>query len=630
MKKIISVLLFISLAVSSMHAQRLNVDSLINLLETESLPPYEKMIICEELCNAMYSNDIDKALFYADKGLSIAKREKNKEQIGIFKEWHGTIYDTLGKDSLALDSYREALAISVENNDKTSELAAYISLGSYYGNRSENEAALDNLFKAISIAEQLGNQKEQLVKILGNIGNIYYSITSLDKAKEYFHRAEQIAENINDNFGKIKTYYGLCMTYAGGDEYDTALQYGIKSLELSKNHNNKLYEAATLNMLTKLYYLKEPKDLKKAEECGIEALRIAEEMKSKRFISGMLVNLSNVYREQEQYQKSIDAALKALEVDSTNLDMGLNIFLNLATNNIFLGNKEDAYQYTLKYIKKKDEQNSENLRREISMQEVKYETEKKELRITSLEQEKQLYTWLGILGVVAVILGSGLFFYRNRLNKQKIKQLEQEKQLVATQALLDGETAERSRLARDLHDGLGGLLSVLKLNLNEIDKTSLTKEDEEYYEKVSDILEESNKELRRIAHHMMPASLMKTGLKTSLSDFCQAIPGVTFQYQGKDRRLDERLEVSLYRCTYELINNAVKYADATKIDVQLLVDDNLISLSVYDNGIGFDPTSVTTGSGLENIRTRIATFSGKMYISSSENGTEITIEIERP
>lgn len=230
-----------------------------------------------------------------------------------------------------------------------------------------------------------------------------------------------------------------------------------------------------------------------------------------------------------------------------------------------------------------------------------------------------------------MILGSGLFFYRNRLNKQKIKQLEQEKQLVATQALLDGETAERSRLARDLHDGLGGLLSVLRLNLNEIKRTSLDKEDEMYFAKVLKILDESNKELRRIAHHMMPASLTKTGLKTSLSDFCQAIPCVTFQYHGKNIRLDEHLEIILYRCTYELINNALKYADATKIDVQLLVENNFISLSVYDNGVGFDPTSVTKGSGLDNIRTRIATFNGKMHINSStDNGTEITIEIERP
>lgn len=236
-----------------------------------------------------------------------------------------------------------------------------------------------------------------------------------------------------------------------------------------------------------------------------------------------------------------------------------------------------------------------------------------------------------MLGVFILILGSGIFIYRSRLNKQKIKQLEQEKQLVATQALLDGETAERSRLARDLHDGLGGLLSVLSLNLNEIEGSAMTEEQKGYFIKASEILDESNKELRRIAHHMMPASLMKVGLKTSLADFSQAIPGVSFQYQGKDIRLDERLEVTIYRCAYELINNAVKYADATKIDVQLLVEDYFISLSVLDNGKGFNPDNVTEGSGLANLKTRIATFNGKLYIDSSvDKGTEVTIEIELP
>jgi signal transduction histidine kinase len=94
-------------------------------------------------------------------------------------------------------------------------------------------------------------------------------------------------------------------------------------------------------------------------------------------------------------------------------------------------------------------------------------------------------------------------------------------------------------------------------------------------------------------------------------------------------RLDNRLEVLIYRCAYELVNNAVKHAQAGIINVQLMIDNGVISLTVHDNGIGFDPQTIKLGVGLENIRNRIAVYNGKMTIHSSpDKGTEISIEIE--
>lgn len=202
--------------------------------------------------------------------------------------------------------------------------------------------------------------------------------------------------------------------------------------------------------------------------------------------------------------------------------------------------------------------------------------------------------------------------------QEQIKQLEKEKQLIATQSVLDGETAERSRLARDLHDGLGGMLSVVKLNLEKGN-----------YNKVTELLDESIEELRRVAHHIMPESLMYAGLKVSLEDFCCVIPNAHFQFIGEDTRLDRSLEVMLYRCAYELINNAVKYANASQINIQLAFHQSVIALSVDDNGIGFDPKEVVSGTGLKNIRTRVLAHNGVLTIRSAPGqGTEVIIEIE--
>jgi signal transduction histidine kinase len=269
--------------------------------------------------------------------------------------------------------------------------------------------------------------------------------------------------------------------------------------------------------------------------------------------------------------------------------------------------------------------------------EVKYETEKKEMRIAMLEKENILRMWITVTGIIVVLLAFGILFFRHKLNIQKrkqaeqqIKQLEQEKQLVATQAVIDGETAERSRLARDLHDGLGGMLSVVKLNLKDMKGyTVLDNLDVDHFHKAMDMLDKSITELRRVAHHIMPESLMRYGLKTSLDDFCRAIPGADFRFFGNDADLDNRLKTLIYRCTYELVNNAVKHANATSVNVQLMIENGLISLSVHDNGAGFDPEKITAGAGLENVRVRVASYNGKMTIYSLPGkGTEVTIEIE--
>jgi len=254
--------------------------------------------------------------------------------------------------------------------------------------------------------------------------------------------------------------------------------------------------------------------------------------------------------------------------------------------------------------------------------------------------EEQWSFGLG-LAILLLLLGfiliwRSLFLQKRKLADQKkelaehhVKQLQQEKQLIAVQAVLDGEAAERSRLARDLHDGLGGMLSVIKLNLRNMKIPAMEETDINRFDNALEVLDQTIGELRRVAHHMMPESLIHNGLKVSLEDFCRAIPGASFHYIGNYLRLDNRLEVLIYRCAYELVNNAVRHANATNIDIQLMIDNGLISLTVRDNGKGFDTDNITPGAGLENIRTRVSAYNGKMNIySSPDNGTEVNIEIE--
>jgi signal transduction histidine kinase len=215
------------------------------------------------------------------------------------------------------------------------------------------------------------------------------------------------------------------------------------------------------------------------------------------------------------------------------------------------------------------------------------------------------------------------------LKAQRISELETERQLTATQALLQGEEAERKRLARDLHDGLGGMLSVIKLNLTNMKGNAILPEtDIPAFENALEMLDGSIRELRRVAHNLMPESLMRYGLKAALSDFCGSIDLVKFHYFGNDQRMDERYEVAVFRIAQELVNNAIKHSKSRQINVQVIQEQERINLVVQDNGIGFNPDKLKdmNTSGLSSIRSRVESLKGQLdFFSEPQKGTEVQV-----
>jgi len=202
--------------------------------------------------------------------------------------------------------------------------------------------------------------------------------------------------------------------------------------------------------------------------------------------------------------------------------------------------------------------------------------------------------------------------------------------------VLDGEVQERSRLARDLHDGLGSILAATKYNLADIQKVSTLEEAAvECYHKAMGLLDDSMHEMRRVAHHLMPESLQQHGLKRSTADFCNVIPHVKFTYYGDEARFDPKMEIMVYRIMHELVSNALKHAAASHILVQIVQEADRIALTVQDNGCGFDPASASAsasasaGMGLANIRTRVAAYNGTLLVDSQVGvGTEVNVELK--
>ena len=243
---------------------------------------------------------------------------------------------------------------------------------------------------------------------------------------------------------------------------------------------------------------------------------------------------------------------------------------------------------------------------------VKYETEKKEMRIASLEKERRLYLWLIIsAGLLLVALVIMLLL--------TIKNARKQRRIIAAEALQEGEISERDRIAQDLHDRLGGSLTAVKIGLKNA----------ESIQNFDGKIDTCMKELRDITNNIMPRSLKKFGMKGALEDFSAKLPNLHFHFFGEEKRISLNQEYVVYCCARELVNNALKHSGATSINLQLIQRRRHVSLTVQDNGCGFEEKTVMKGDGLQNIRNRIGTCKGKIDIYSTPGkGTEAVIELK--
>jgi len=437
-----------------------------------------------------------------------------------------------------------------------------------------------------------------------NIGSIFEKKEMYDSAKVYYERSMEQNRMANSVLG-----ISLCHNHFGqlaeirGDLDGALREYRAAYDMMDKNVDRWHWMNACLS-ITKIYITKG--DLKTALKYLTYAETSADEIQSKDYFSFVYEMKYSYFKKKGDFRSALDNYI----LSRTYADSTLNL---------------------------KNVNHINNLR-------IQYETEKQNLKIVSLEHEKRSVIWLSIAGGFVLLLALTAFSFlwrwtvqkrrfaeqQQQLAEQQIKQLEQEKRLVATQAVLDGETRERARLARDLHDGLGSMLTGVKLNLLEMKQGAVMEyADVKRFDKALGLLDRSVQEMRRVAHHLMPDSLSRFGLKSAVNDFCNNLPSVHFTYYGDESRFDSKQEVMIYRTIYELVNNALKHAGAMHILVQIMQEPDRIAFTVQDDGCGFNPSTEFQGMGLQNIRTRVASYNGILNMDSQAGeGTEINVELK--
>jgi two-component system NarL family sensor kinase len=488
---------------------------------------------------------------------------------------------------------------------------------------------------------------EQIAAVCNEIGTLLKKNKKLIEALGYYNRGLKEASAIGNNGQIANSHNNIGLIYEEQGDYPTALKQYQKSLIYYQKAKEKLGESYSLEYIGYVHGLM--KNYIPAIENLKRSLALRHEIKDNFGIAVCLIELTEVARDQKDFKTAISYAKQAISFSQeiNYADMLQNGYLLLAQ--LYEQQKffDKAYEAHKNYVKIKDSLFNSTKSKQISELETKYKTTQKEQQIKLLNKEntiqklklKQRETVITMIIVAFFLCAFITHLLYNRYKLKQEKRLQQEvinQQDLATKAVLTAEENERKRISGELHDGLGQMFSAVKLNLSALSDRLDFADDHsrKMFNKTLSIVDESCREVRIISHQMAPNVLLRSGLTSAVRDFIGKIDSrklkVNLTTFGLQERLNQDIEIVLYRVIQEAVNNVIKHAEANTLDIQLTKDNEGVNAMIEDNGKGFD-TSLSDkfdGIGLKNIRTRVTFLKGTVEFSSGiEQGTLIAIFI---
>lgn len=618
-----------------------------------------KVILLNEMVSKYQHVNPARAMELANQSVSLAKRIQFDFGLGVAYRLTGVLFTDKSNFDTGAMYYSKSLEIFKNKDDNRS--ARYRGMlqhnfGVIYHYKGKYDSAVIYYQEAARLYKELKDDG-LLFLTYNNLSTLYTQILDNKTALKYAEECAHISNKLNDSY-KI-SIASLAMASAKTElkEYggiDTLIDKVIKISTQSGNH----YMLGMGYKFLGKYQIESKKDnkaslvsLKAALDNMIKAGNEYETVAANQNL-GYSYFLNGDYEQAVYYYKAAIQQSKKLGL----LQLEQYTLKNLSELEERRKNFSAAFGYLKDYISVNDSVISKTHQENIQALEAKYQSEIKDARILQLDDEKKIqeltirqkstlnYILIGSLMALMLVAFLGYRNLRHRqqiakqegeLQQQRIRELEKDKQLIAVDSLLKGQEEERSRLAKDLHDGLGGLLSGVKYSLSNMKENLIvTPDNMAVFERSLDMLDTSIKELRRVAHNMMPEMLTKFGLDEALKEYCNIInaaKGITLQYQsvGMETRLDNSTEIIVYRIVQELLNNILKHAEASQAFIQVIRENNRLNIIVEDNGKGFDTAALekNKGAGWSNIRSRIEYLKGQLDIHSEPGkGTLVNIE----
>ena len=542
------------------------------------------------------------------EAIQIFKRIKDLKEVGITYNALANIYQVKGYFDLAISNYQKAAVIFDSIKFYKGLTICYSNIASIYNNTEQIKNALRyNLLAYQTSIIQKDTFSEGM--IAHDVSISFTKNNLLDSAKNYASIALQYGNAIDNDFVIGYAYKAFYEFYKTQKNWQYAFANAQKSLTyILKTESDYDLVFAYANVAESALALNQNID---AEQAIQQAEKYA-----------IAVNSFQLYKRVYALHKEI-AAVK--------------------------GDFKNAFYYGQLYQQYSDSLFFEKRNNTLNELETKYQTAQKETQIAKqtveIQQQeikaKQAKTRF-IIAVILffVLLIGAIFLYlflqqRQKLLQNKIVTIEQQKKIELTQAIIDGEELERIRLAKELHDGIGGLMSMIKLQFTNFKKSHVEIQQNDEYNSALDLLNTASQDIRKISHALMPSALERLGLIDAVEQFCSQMQTsgnfeIDFQHYGFDKRLSQKLELLVYRIIQELLNNIIKYAEAEEVLIQLTKNEHQLSITMEDDGKGFDISIIKNkdGIGLHSMQNRIELLGGKMDIDSAiGKGTSINIEL---
>ncbi|MBI1185508.1 hypothetical protein GC194_14655 [bacterium] len=490
-----------------------------------------------------------------------------------------------------------------------------LSLGNLWQQQDGNtEKALQCYWQSLGYLKMQPVETLKRMALMG-IANVHNRINNIDSAAYYYRLLNHYYQNKNDNYFLVANYTNLGVLFSQNNNLDSATLYLQKALALG----NKMGDVNLIAIIR--------------------------------------INLCDVYSRAGKMDESY-RALVPLVSNSAGLELDNMRLVFESLSNYFekTGRFDSALVYYKKYNLLRDSINKEEKFNQVQELQAQFNNERLKTEKLAIEQERDkanvrsgrlMTITISLVAVLLIAILIGIIYrirYRAKLmlaqkneelHKQKLDEIFKERQIEKMTALMEGQERERSRIASELHDGIGMLLATIKHHFqmieDEMDKNG------EVYKKAFHLLDKASDEVRRISHNMASSVLVKFGLAAALRDLVETISSseklhIDLKLIGITERLENSVEIHVFRTVQELLGNILKHAKATKVTVQLVMHESELMLMVEDNGVGFNPVDGAKfkGMGLSNMEARVAHLDGKLEIDSlSGKGTTIIITIPK-
>lgn len=587
----------------------------------------------------------DSALYFILKAKEI-NNNSNKDWAAKIYYGIGYSYFNLHKYALALENLNKAVSISKEISNDNILSKAYNQIGLVYSLQNNFKQALTYYHNSLKISEQKEELSDNTIVALSNIADLYILQKDTVSAIRYYHQAIKIGERENKKQNLVFALNNIAVVYMDNNK-DSAEIYLKKALAIYEETGNTYGQiGAQINLATTYINFRSQKDYKQSLNYLNESLKLSQATKNidAEFFSyyylGYYFELAqtNYVKAKEYYNRAFQLLKKGYKND-----YNIELYKSLSRVYLKLGDYKNAYDFQNKQYKLQDSIFSVQKNKQFHETQTKFDVERKNTQIQLLNKEKEIekgHKRFIIIGSILLIIPLLLLavFYRKRMKYQETITeqdkliFEQEKESIKAKNLIEGQNMERNRIAKELHDGVGGRLSAIKIKMDQLNTTTI--QDPELDQCIKQ-LQDTTREIRVISHELNENKINELNFVHLLNHL---IDDYKFYFNGEihfnifpEDKYEKITGVSkhyLYRVIQEILSNCLKYAEAENIYVDCTFDQ-VYRIIIDDDGKGFDVANVKKGMGMDNIKKRVETLKGKLHIDS-QIGRGATFIMEIP